>query len=343
MDNIENKDLNNQISKQVKIQRNGGVEILRILCMFSFICMHIIGYSSLAPFGGFARNSFLLHLRGVLNVGVDIFAFISGFYGIKFYPKKAFNLLYIGIFSSLIVFFLELYFFNVEFKIISPVQIFFNNWFFREYLILFLLVSFINPFFDNIDSKKIKQIIFPLVAFYLWLFFAENFKSSFGQTPSLGNHHAMLLLCIYIFGRLIKKTSIFNKISIWILLLVSIVCLVIMFVVPRLKEFSSPFCILAAFSLFELFRRMSVPKILSKIACFISPSMLGILILHNAGSHNISGGLVHRYFDQYKGNLNGFSVLKYAFLVYVLALCVDLIRRLLKFLCVRILSIRKRI
>ena len=53
--------------------RNGGVELLRCICMFGFVCLHVIGYSAIAPFGSPEPQSyFLLHLRYVLNIGVDV-------------------------------------------------------------------------------------------------------------------------------------------------------------------------------------------------------------------------------------------------------------------------------
>ena len=316
--------------------RNEGIELLRVLCMFGIVCLHVIGYSSIAPFGNSASQSiFLLHLRYVLNVGVCVFAFISGFYGIKFSVKKALNLVYIGVFSTFCVFFAEIYLFDVEFSIKSLGQIFFSNWYFREYLILFLISPFINKFFENFNKGELKKVGFPLIILFVWNFFATQFPSSFGQTLSLGNHSAMLLILIYLLARILNKTEFLEKINTWILLLCFIACLLILFFFSRLKDFSSPFCIIAAICLFELFKRLSLPIMLSKIACFLSPSMLGILLLHNAGSHQMKGGLTHRYFENFTGNLSGFSFLKYALIIFTISLAIDFIRRLLLFLIMR--------
>ncbi|MCQ2596883.1 MAG: hypothetical protein MJ181_03465 [Treponema sp.] len=323
--------------------RNGGIELLRILCMFGFVCLHVIGYSSIAPFGNQNPQSwFLLHLRYLLNVGVDVFAFISGYYGIRFSIRKFLNLLYIGIFSSVIVFFAEIYFFDVDLRIINLVQIFLNNWYFREYLILFLLSPFINIYLEQTKKENLEKMILPLVFIFIWNFLATQLPSSFGQTDSLGNHSAMLLITIYILGRILNKTGCLEKINTGVLVVTLMICFPVLFYVSRLKDFSSPFCILAAISLFELFRRLPVNARVTNVACFLSPSMLGILILHNAGSNQISGGLVHRYFDTYECNLSGLAFLKYAINIFFIALFIDFVRRLTVFLIVRIIRIRKK-
>lgn len=310
------------------VGRNGGVECLRVLCMFGFVCLHVIGYSSIAPFGSVdVQNTFLLHLRYLLNIGVDVYAFISGFYGIKFSIRKAFNLLFIGLFSSLVVFFIEILFFDIEFRVISIIQIFFNNWYFREYLILFLLASFLNDFFDDNDIVQYKKIIIPLTLLFIWNFLATQFPSSLGQTHSLGNHSAILLIIMYLLGRLLNKSGFLQKINLKILILLFTICIPFLFFFSRLKDFSSPFCIIAAISLFELFRRMKIPYIINRIACFLSPSMLGVLILHNAGSHKISGGLVYRFFENYTGDLTGILVFKYSLIIFTCSLFIDFLRR----------------
>lgn len=307
--------------------------------MFGFVCLHVIGYSSIAPLGTVeSQNRFLMHFRWVLNAGVDVFAFISGFYGIRFSIRKALNLLYIGAFSSLCVLSAEIFFFDVDFKIISLVQIFLKNWYFREYLILFLLAPFLNKFFKSDDSARMKSIVFPLAVLFAWNFLAAQFSSSFGQSASLGDHTAMLLVMMYLLGRFLSTTGILQKVNIWILVLSLLVCLPILFCFVRLKDFSSPFCIIAAICLFEIFRRLPVPATFSKAVCFLSPSMLGILILHNAGSHQISGGLVHRYFENFTGDLKGLAFLKYATVIFSGALVIDLARRLLGFLTVRLIQ-----
>lgn len=317
--------------------RNGGIELLRILCMFGFVCLHVIGYSSIAPFGNQNPQSwFLLHLRYLLNVGVDIFAFISGYFGIRFSIRKFLNLLYIGIFSSVVVFCAEIYFFNVEFRIISLVQIFLKNWYFREYLILFLLSPFINLYLEQTRRETLNKLILPLVILFIWNFLATQLPSSFGQTDSLGNHSAMLLIIIYLLGRILNKTEYLEKINTWVLFVILLICLPVLFCISRLKDFSSPFCILSAISLFELFRRLPINAWITNIVCFLSPSMLGILILHNAGSNQIAGGLVHRYFDAYECNLAGLAFLKYAIIIFSCSLIIDMVRRIILFLIEKI-------
>lgn len=327
-------------------KRNGGVELLRILCMFGFVCLHVIGYSSIAPFGSAeVKSKFLLHLRYVLNIGVDVFAFISGFYGIKFSIRKVFILLYIGVFSSICVFLAEIFFFDVEFKIISLVQIFLNNWYFREYLILFLLVPFFNSFFDNIQKEQIKKIILPLGILFIWNFLSTQFPSSFGQSASLGSHSAILLLSIYLLGRVLQKLEFLEKLNTYFLILLFLICLPILFCFSRLKDFSSPFCIIAAICIFELFRRIRIPIFISKFVWFLSPSMLGVLLLHNAGSHQISGGLVHRYFDKCSEELLGMDFMKYSIIIFSGAIIIDLLRRFIMFIISKIkeaiLDVRK--
>ena len=324
--------MDNIIEKNEKV-RNGGVELLRIICMFGFVCLHVIGYSSIAPFGSYEFESkFLLHLRYLLNVGVDVFAFISGFYGIKFTIRKALHLLYIGCFSSLCVFLIEIYFFNVEFKIVSLIQIFLSNWYFREYLILFFLSPFLSIIIENDDKKHINEIVIALLLLFLWNFLAAQLPSSFGQTGTLGNHSAMLLIMIYLLGRLLNITKILENLHTWILIVLVFICFPILFCFSKLKDFSSPFCIVSAICLFEIFRRLPISTIISRIACFISPSMLGILILHNAGSHKISGGLVYRYFENFSGNLPGMIFIKYSLIIFFFALVIDLLRRLIMFI-----------
>lgn len=74
----------------MEAERNSGVELLRIICMFGIIFMHTFGIfydkvSGIYLAAGIAINS-------LFNMGVSIFMLISGYYGIRFSFKKLIRL-----------------------------------------------------------------------------------------------------------------------------------------------------------------------------------------------------------------------------------------------------------
>lgn len=87
------------------IKRESNIELLRILCIFGIITMHIFGQfysmaSGINLFYGVVINS-------IFNMGVSIFMLISGYYGLKSSLKKLVELELCVIFYSILGVFIQ--------------------------------------------------------------------------------------------------------------------------------------------------------------------------------------------------------------------------------------------
>lgn len=140
------------------LKRNSNIELLRIICMLMIVIYHYhardfnlymvsserIGESLLLP-------KLLLHSCGKL--GVPIFVFISGWYGLEFKKERFWEMLFMCAFYAIIST-IGCYLFYGEFNIFQ--MIFFVNlwWFMTAYICLYILCPGINYLFNILDKYQ---------------------------------------------------------------------------------------------------------------------------------------------------------------------------------------------
>lgn len=308
--------------------RNQSVDFLRILCMFGIVWLHA-GTFGYYTWDGIEPNIWVIHFKYMLAVCVDIFAFISGWYGVRFSLKKFLRIIILSLFCGITAFLVSHFYYNcaqTDWKVLIHYCV--SNWYFIGYLVLMLISPLINAGLEKLEIENYKSFILPFTLLCIWQFCSsvipETHATGLGRA-FFSRYSFMTLVNIYIIGRSLKKLNLLEKLKIWHLLLITIFCAPFT-AFPPLHYYTSPFCIVEAIAIFELVRRMSIPAWLGKISVFLAPSMFSILLLHR--ENDFCKAIFVPLEGTILGNLNPFlSVFIAAFIVFNICLLIDLARR----------------
>lgn len=152
-------------------KKKEGVELLRICMMLSIVYLHISGRFSVD--GCDPLTSSLYHFfRSFAFVGVSGFAFISGYFGIKWSLSKFLRLEFVAISMGLLLVLFKLIVYS-DFcardllNAVTPIMSR-DCWYFSAYMLLMLLAPFLNneTLFKNSSQAKLLII---LLAFFVYI------------------------------------------------------------------------------------------------------------------------------------------------------------------------------
>ncbi len=166
--------------------RNSALDIVRIVAVLSVVFVHFFlnaGFYSESQTG--IEYVFLDILRSIAGVCVPLFLVLTGYLMnkrtiSKKYYKGISKVLLIYLSSSIAALIFRYVFFNILHKgnntiVKSPLTAFFeilnfkaspNSWYIEMYIGLFLIIPFLNLIWNNLDSKKKKQLL-VLVAIFI--------------------------------------------------------------------------------------------------------------------------------------------------------------------------------
>ncbi len=182
-------------------QRNSGVELLRIICMFGIIFMHTFGIfydevSGIYLMAGIAINS-------LFNMGVSVFMLISGYYEIHFSLKKLVRLESTVLFYSVCGMLLQGAVCG-EWSAGAVVKAFFpistrHYWYMSVYMILFVFSGYINGILDKINKKTFLTVIGLMLLFFSVMPTFTYFEIMGDNGKGVAN-----MLLMYLIGRYIR-------------------------------------------------------------------------------------------------------------------------------------------
>lgn len=266
----------------VVMKRNLGLDFLKVLCMFGIVWIHAGtygAYSEVSP----SPNIWVLRWKYMLAVVVNIFAFISGWYGVNFSTKKFFKFIGLSVICGIEAFLVSSKVFNcASFDLWTLIFYCATNWYFLGYLILLLLSPLINAGLEKIKKDNVWSYVPPLGILYIWQFLSSIFPETHrsGLVRAYFSRYSFLtIIMIYIIGRLIRKFNVLDSIKTKWLIIVGI-CVSFLSAFPPFHYYTAPNLLLEAICFFEIFRRMKVPSWLGKISSFMVPSLFPILLLH---------------------------------------------------------------
>ena len=151
-------------------QRNSNIEILRFILMTAICFWHVIihgyGYMKSDTDSNLLLVSFCCAL---FSPAVYCFMFISGWYGINFSLKKYAHMTFIAVICFCISMIIRYYWEGVSLSFIieNMFPISCNFWWFLTcYAMVFLVAPFINIGFEQLEEKKLKQIIGIMTILY---------------------------------------------------------------------------------------------------------------------------------------------------------------------------------
>lgn len=324
--------------------RDSNFELLRIVAIIMVIMSH---YNF---FGGNFNNTsvtFNFILTKIFSLGCvanHIFVILTGYYMIKSKVnyKKIIALILEMLFYSLSIMIvtciLGISHFSVGNLVKSLFSIFWGNWFLIYYILLYLLIPFLNSFIEKIDRKQLKNlIVLLLIIFIIIPTFTNN---AWGYT---GHDYFLLDYLIGAYIRLFPiKLFESNKFNIKMLCLsfglLVLSVLMFMFIgdlfnISMLIQKSSYFVVnnysvlvlMCSFFMFLVFKNMKIKS--NKLINSIAGSVLGIYLIH------MNSNLFPWLWVKFWSNLNYFNtywfiphqILKIS-LVFICCLLIDKIR-----------------
>ncbi|MFD1421859.1 acyltransferase [Lactiplantibacillus songbeiensis] len=203
---------------EISHNRNYGIDLARVLSMLMVVILHNLlngGVLSLSSTGG--NNLFFWFIENLTIVAVNMFAMITGYLMInrKFHLKKIFGLWIVVWFWSVVtslVTMLVLHAFEIKYMVKSIFPVVFGQyWYFNAYLVLFLLIPFLNAGFNLIDRDLKNKLVAGLLILFVTVGFINNLFLEKGYS-------ALWLLMMYLIGGTIKQNDtkiIFNS-SVWL-------------------------------------------------------------------------------------------------------------------------------
>lgn len=258
--------------------RDYTVEVYRIALTFGICFVHCITK------GGYDKP----WLSNILLSCVNGFVFITGYYGVTFKPSKVLRLFATSIFCGLIVYGVgcRLGYYPLPTPSIETGKllraILLEPWFVTAYAVLLLMAPLMDGILKWIPKKALPGVLLP---FFL-LSFGWAFGGSFPligkfvpHSPGVGSYCGLALLATYVCARLIKALDIeayFTRKRL-------VVSMLILWGITSLGfgEYASPFAVALAATTFYLFKQLSIPEWVGKIARLLSPSMFAIFLFHN--------------------------------------------------------------
>lgn len=273
--------------------RDSNMELLRIVAMFLVLVLHANFLSFGAPTQATAVASpITVFLRDLLNamsiISVNLFVFISGWYGIKPNLKKFLSFLFqisFIIAVTLIVYSLisDHHFDRHDIQAIFLMTK--EMWFVKSYIILYLLAPALNAFVENVTHK---QLMFTILTFYIfqtiygWAFVVVDWIND-GYSP-------ICFIGIYLLARYIHKyekrwTSLPAKVDLLIFFVISLINASIAFITITkgfiaymwLNSYASPLVILETIYLALFFSKLSFK---SKTVNWIASSCFAVYLVH---------------------------------------------------------------
>ena len=121
--------------------RETNIEVLRCTMMFVIVLGHM------CAMGPYAGNKFVHAVFTLSYFATNAFVFISGWYGIRFKPKKVWHLLELGLYAAVVNFLLSKIAIGEWSLMISL------GWFGNSYLALLLISPLLNYGLDALDSR----------------------------------------------------------------------------------------------------------------------------------------------------------------------------------------------
>lgn len=159
--------------------RNSKIELLRIVAMLLIVILHLIqndGRFQYVLTEHSFNNTCIVGLKLFANIGVSIFALITGYFGMKFSYHKLFALMFKTWFYSLCI--TTVFFFcgGSSLKEIVQVMIPLNSghWYINAYIILMMICMFAGEKINSISKEQFQTWLLigcPLCYVFFWLSF----------------------------------------------------------------------------------------------------------------------------------------------------------------------------
>lgn len=241
--------------------RNSNIELLRMLAMLMVLILHSNFVISRPSEALTTYDVIKIAVQTLTICAVDVFVFISGWFGIKASVKGFFNFLWQVFYFVAVLLVLQFVFSDTP---IRPKDFFMcfglfsgGGWFVSSYIALYILSPVLNSFAQNATNR---QLAIVTLAFFA-------FQTLWGLSSSVSfivmGYSAFSFIGIYLLAQTIKRFNITGKRSHWAA--VFILCtsadfiiyyvstkIGLLFIPPLTVVYINPLVILSAVALFQV-------------------------------------------------------------------------------------------
>ena len=329
---LSKKNKDNELKKN-KIERNHGIDFIRIIAMYGIVINHILYQKkTINKYKKFKELKILHILLFWHNNG---FAFISGFIGYKRYKYS--NLFYLWmsvVFYSVIIHFLYLKFkpqFAINDKLYSnlfPI-IFKRYWFFTSYFGMYLFLPIINKGIVDLNQLELKICFKSIIIIFVFWHDIMNLRNDTFNTNR--GYSLLWLMIFYIIGAYFGKYEIklfgakkiyFFYTNFLIYIFISIIYYIIfnyninnlsgqikIKIIIRLKQlltehYDSNMKVIQSISIILFLLQINYNQYLGKIISFIGKLTFGVYLIHM--NYCISNDILNGLFDNEPNNIHLF-------------------------------------
>lgn len=280
--------------------RDSNFELLRIVLAFMIIILHYFCYELGGALGNIPNNTinyyFAYFIESACIIAVNVFILMTGYYmhdksEIKI--SKVLKLIYLTTFYGILFLIINVLYNDI---IINTKNIKFfmtaiiDRWFIIIYIILYLLIPYINKLIKELDKNNFENLLaILLLFFYIWPTF-------WTKTTILDKGYGIVnFITLYLTGAYIKiyynNFNSFKKSSL-IYFLCTCITAVLGLINKNAFDYNSIFNFISAIALFEMFKAIKIKncKTINKLATYT----LSTYIIHE--NHLIVVGLYKNMF-----------------------------------------------
>lgn len=290
----------------IRVERNMGIECLRIVAMLMIICLHILGHGAALDS---SEKSYIsnLFIQVVATCAVDVYAIISGFVGyreeneslgrLKKYLKVWLQVVCYNFGITFLVFVLNVGNIGMGDVLESIFPVMTNSyWYFTAYTGVYLVVPLLNSAIKGLESRR---VIGLLIGCFLVFSCYETFaievlkKDIFGLN---GGYTFLWIAILYIIGAGIRKCEMDKKGNKKYIVIGTLVSISVTFCFAlniqgdsALLSYTSPLIVFTAILLVSLFANINIAGRTKCVVKYLAPLAFGVYLFHD-------NNLVRKYF-----------------------------------------------
>lgn len=284
--------------KEGRKERNYGIDLLKTFAMFLIVMDHLLAHGGMLSA---AKGTTSIYLVTAVNVlcfwPVNAYALstgVTGFHGKHDLSRLIYLYVQTIFYSAGIVILLYLSGFCSMGEVLRDLFPLIGGryWYFTAYFFLFLLMPYLDKLIDTVDHFKLTVILSLLCLLNALSISGNIFHWNYGLSGSW--------LCIlYLFGALLGKYRVAERVSAKVLLLVTAVCLLLSYlgylIVPELAmrlagihygeyqflKFTAPTILLSGIAIVLLFSKIQInSRGMQKALRLLSSLTFGVFLIH---------------------------------------------------------------
>lgn len=266
---------------QTLTARSSNIELARLVSILMVLILHSNFLCLPVPTSLSGSAVLRLMLQAMCIIGVNVFVFITGWYGARPRVSSLARLLFICFFFGVIELVLQLYMGTFSIRALDFLSN--QSWFVADYLGLICFTPVLNAFVATATRRQYQGVLVGLFVFQTWSDVLPGWNQDFLHGYSLLSMMLIYLLARY--ARLHGLPAWMREKAGWIYLFCS-ACLVAgacLFIsqgkeINSLFQYTSPLVILSAVACFLMFEKRDMP--FSPTINYLAQSCLAILLVH---------------------------------------------------------------